>query len=132
MFASHPPRWTAGLRRASARWTAGLRRAAALVKAFALLEDAPRSAAPDPRRRALAHPPPLPLGPLAGEPEHDRHMARVHPHRQCLTHVRVRRDGAVPARPAACTVPIVASRAAGARGVAAQNARWAAQRAAHR
>jgi len=121
MFASHLP-----------RWTAGLRRAAALVKAFALLEDAPRSAAPAPRRRRLAQIPPLVVDPRAGAPEHDRHMARTHPHRRALTHVRVRRDGAVPARPAACTVPIAAPHGAGARGAATQNARWAAQRAAHR
>jgi hypothetical protein len=121
MFASQLP-----------RWTAGLRRAAALVKAFALLEDAPRSAAPERQRRALAQLPPLALDPRGGAPEHDRHAARAHPHRRALTHVRMRRDGAVPARPAACTMPIAAPRGVEARGATAQNARWAAQRAAHR
>src|SRR4051794_11128070 len=113
MFAYHLP-----------RWTAGLRRAAALLKAFALLEDGPRGAAPTPRRGSLAQRSPLGLDRREGAPEHDRHGARAHPHRRALTHVHVRRHGALPARPAACTVPIVAPRGAGARGAAAQNARW--------
>ncbi|HUR85700.1 MAG TPA: hypothetical protein VMY78_10165 [Solirubrobacteraceae bacterium] len=96
------------------RWTASLRRAAALVKAFALLEDAPPSAsvAARPCRHADNAP---------------RRLADI----PALRATRERREGAVAARPAVCTVPVV-RRDAGTRGAAARSARWAAQRAAHR
>ncbi len=123
MFASNLP-----------SWTASLRRAAALVKAFALLEDAPRGAVAQPRARRLADTPPLPLDhaiAAGGGHDGDLHAARVHPHRRALRATRERREGAVADRPAACTVPLK-PRGTATRAVRVQNARWAAQRAAHR
>jgi hypothetical protein len=83
-----------------------VRRAAALVKAFALLEDPPRSA----EARA-------PIAPgwgsaarlTANLPTHvvHAHAQRTHPHRLPLAVTRrLRRPGAVPAPAAACTMPL--------------------------
>lgn len=96
MFASHPT-----------GWTARLARAAALVKAFALLEDPPRSAA------HAAHVPVTgdhALRPAAEPSYHGSHAhaARTHPHRRGLgPAAHSRRPGAVPARPLPCIVPII-------------------------
>jgi hypothetical protein len=95
MFAHHLP-----------RWTARLTRAAALVKAFALLEDPPRSAA------ATAHAPGAPAAVLRSATDPSSHVshaheARTHPHRRRLAApARARRPGAVVARPAPCTTPV--------------------------
>ncbi len=96
-----------------------------------------RDAGAGPRR--LADIPPLRLhvpaaaaqGAAADLRAADLHGLRSHPHRRALRATRERREGAVVARPAACTVPVVRSEA-GTRGASVQNARWAAQRAAHR
>jgi hypothetical protein len=117
MFASHLP-----------RWTASLRRAAALVKAFALLEDAPRSAPTASRPRRLSDTPPLRL--TSGAACHagavaELDDARTHPHRRTLRARSRRRDGAVTARPMPCTVPIV-RRSRDERAAPVRNARWAA------
>ena len=91
-------------------WTTRLRRAAALVKAFALLEDAPRG------DQAAAHAagpasPSAPSGARApGAPEHIQHSdrGRAHPHQLPLATIAApRRPGAPPARPQPCTMPIV-------------------------
>jgi hypothetical protein len=82
MFAPHLP-----------RWTARLARAVALVKAFALLEDPPRSA------QTSTGAPPARVSRRPGVHPHDRRLA-------ARAHLRPRRPGSVAAKPAACTVPI--------------------------
>jgi hypothetical protein len=95
MFASH-----------ISRWTARLARAAALVKAFALLEDPPRSAAAGAGADRLAG---APLRPASDPSIHVAlaRAARTHPHRRHLGAApRARRPGAPRPRPQACVVPI--------------------------
>jgi hypothetical protein len=90
----------------SSSWSLRIRRAAALVKAFVLLEDPPRSAA----TTALIAPGrssgPRPAADLPTHVVH-AHAQRTHPHRLPLAAARrVRRPGAVPAPAAACTMPV--------------------------
>jgi hypothetical protein len=88
------------------RWTARLARAAALAKAFALLEDPPRSVAAGAHVDGLAGAPLRPASDPSAHVTH-AHEARTHPHRRRLVAgARERRPGAVAARPVRCTVPI--------------------------
>jgi hypothetical protein len=92
---------------AVSRWTARLARAIALVKAFALLEDAPRSA---PARACPS--PPRDAGPrtTADTAPHvvHAHEQRTHPHRLPLAAApRTRRPGAPPRPVQPCTMPVV-------------------------
>jgi hypothetical protein len=95
-----------------APWIERLRRAAALVKAFALLEEPPRSA-PAPVR-APVHAP-------ATNTRATRHSAypresRTHPHRAALVAPAWdRRPGAPPRPVQACTMPLVTRVAGGER-----------------
>jgi hypothetical protein len=86
-------------------WTDRLRRAAALLKAFALLEEAPGQPVSTVPRAAITHPAGRSGATSAGRAYRPQE-ARTHPHRQTLAISRTARRPGAPARPAQpCTMP---------------------------